>query len=342
MRTNGDDGRQRFGLRVWGAAEYVLFLPHGTRPEALHELNDMRAHNLAFIAEHEQATGRPLSSRELARLAAFELRQTFRLSLELVGEFGADAGWVYRISDPLMVFVVLPVLLVVTGWALGGPLGAMLGFLLLALLWSLLVERLRRGVRQQDPAQAQSTDLGAVLTLPNVVTLARLIALWYFPVLLLGGYHHKALVFFAAVVSSDWADGFIARHYGMRSRLGTMLDPATDRTLMLVVLGTMTHDDWLPGTLGAMLIAREVATVLLGITLFRPAEPGHAPRAEVHWSGKLGFALSATALGFALATPGLPAFVSSAVNAVLIVGFVLNVWALGQYTQQSIDRLRRS
>jgi cardiolipin synthase len=76
--------------------------------------------------------------------------------------------------------------------------------------------------------------------LPNLISVLRLIAVAPIVYLLLSREFGWALVLFAVAGVSDGLDGFLARHYGWRSRLGGILDPLADKTLLIcsfLVLG---------------------------------------------------------------------------------------------------------
>ncbi len=75
---------------------------------------------------------------------------------------------------------------------------------------------------------------------PNAITLSRIAALPVFLVFLfwdtLSG-QAVALAIFVLAAVSDYYDGWLARKFGVRSRLGQFLDPIADKVL---VLGTLT------------------------------------------------------------------------------------------------------
>jgi cardiolipin synthase (CMP-forming) len=103
-------------------------------------------------------------------------------------------------------------------------------------------------------------------TLPNAIGFARIAALPVFVVLALSsddGRDATATVLFAAVAASDYLDGLVARLTGQYSRLGTLLDPLTDR--LLVISGAIVAWDFelLPRWALAVLGAREVLMVVL-------------------------------------------------------------------------------
>jgi len=70
------------------------------------------------------------------------------------------------------------------------------------------------------------------MTLPNLLTLARILAIPFFAISLWYGHHGKACAIFAAAAITDLLDGFIARRFNMKSDLGAILDPMADKLLM--------------------------------------------------------------------------------------------------------------
>jgi CDP-diacylglycerol--glycerol-3-phosphate 3-phosphatidyltransferase len=93
------------------------------------------------------------------------------------------------------------------------------------------------------------------MTTANKVTIARILLVPFFIAQLLyygngAGEIHRWLAFgaFALCALSDGIDGYIARHYNQRSELGTILDPAADKLLLVsgVVLLSFDHEPYLP------------------------------------------------------------------------------------------------
>ncbi|MBK1724719.1 CDP-alcohol phosphatidyltransferase family protein [Thiocystis violacea] len=78
--------------------------------------------------------------------------------------------------------------------------------------------------------------------LPNIISVIRLIAVIPVVYLLIQHEFGWALILFAAAGASDGLDGFLAKHYGWQSRLGGILDPLADKTLLVccfLVLGAL-------------------------------------------------------------------------------------------------------
>ena len=70
------------------------------------------------------------------------------------------------------------------------------------------------------------------MTLPNILTLLRILAIPFFAISLWYGHHGKACAIFAFAGLTDLLDGYVARTFNMQSELGAILDPMADKLLM--------------------------------------------------------------------------------------------------------------
>jgi CDP-diacylglycerol--glycerol-3-phosphate 3-phosphatidyltransferase len=103
-------------------------------------------------------------------------------------------------------------------------------------------------------------------TLPNAIGLARLALIPLFLVLALSsddGRETVATILFAFVAATDWFDGMAARITGQYSRLGALLDPLTDRLLILSGAVVAYHFELLPRWALLVLAAREALMLVL-------------------------------------------------------------------------------
>jgi cardiolipin synthase (CMP-forming) len=124
-----------------------------------------------------------------------------------------------------------------------------------------------------------------VLTLPNLVTFARLACLPVFLWLLFGKEDRAAAAALLALLGiTDWVDGYLARHLGQVSELGKVLDPVADRLLFLVGAGGILIDGSVPAWFAVTVLVRE--TLVGGATLVLAALG--ARRIDVTWFGKAG------------------------------------------------------
>ena len=78
-----------------------------------------------------------------------------------------------------------------------------------------------------------------VLTIPNLISAARIVGVgWFLWLLLVDGDIVAAAIVLFVIGSTDWVDGFLARRLGQESELGRKLDPVADRLAMVAaVLG---------------------------------------------------------------------------------------------------------
>jgi len=74
-----------------------------------------------------------------------------------------------------------------------------------------------------------------VLTVPNQLTVARLILSIVLFALLPFKFYLTSLVVFVIAASTDWLDGYLARRYGWVTVLGRILDPFVDK---IIICGT--------------------------------------------------------------------------------------------------------
>jgi cardiolipin synthase (CMP-forming) len=101
-----------------------------------------------------------------------------------------------------------------------------------------------------------------VLTIPNLISLARLAGVPVFLWLVLGVDSLVgdwwAVGLLIASGASDWLDGKIARALNQQSRLGQMLDPAADRLYIVATVIALAVRAIIPWWLVALLAAREL------------------------------------------------------------------------------------
>jgi len=106
-----------------------------------------------------------------------------------------------------------------------------------------------------------------ILTIPNIISLARLIGVPIFIWLVLGvrttAGDWWAVGLLIASGASDWLDGKIARALNQQSRLGQVLDPAADRLYIVATIIALAVRAIIPWWLVAVLAVREL--VMAGV-----------------------------------------------------------------------------
>lgn len=101
-----------------------------------------------------------------------------------------------------------------------------------------------------------------VLTLPNLITIARILTVPVIIYFIIAGEGMIAFVLFVIAGISDAADGILARVFGWRSRLGAMLDPMADKVLITGVYLALSAIGILPVWLVLLVVLRDVFIVL--------------------------------------------------------------------------------
>lgn len=122
-----------------------------------------------------------------------------------------------------------------------------------------------------------------VLTVPNLISFARLLGVPLFLYLFLATHAWGWAILVLAIGGlSDWVDGFAARKLHQVSRLGELLDPTADRLYILATIFAFTAKGVLPWGFTVALLVREV---VLGVCLLILRRYGYGPL-PVHYVGK--------------------------------------------------------
>jgi len=97
--------------------------------------------------------------------------------------------------------------------------------------------------------------------LPNAISLMRMALIAPILMLILGGEYSWALALFLVAGFSDGIDGFLARRFDWRSRLGALLDPVADKLLVAGTFITLAYTQHVPVWLTTVVVLRDLAIV---------------------------------------------------------------------------------
>jgi len=117
------------------------------------------------------------------------------------------------------------------------------------------------------------------LNLPNLISLGRLLLVPLAISLILEGSYWAAFWIFVIAGVSDAVDGFIAKRFDRRTRLGALLDPLADKVLLVSVYVTLGFAGQLWTWLVVLVVFRDIMIVggfllIQGIaTLPKPFQP---------------------------------------------------------------------
>ncbi len=104
------------------------------------------------------------------------------------------------------------------------------------------------------------------MTLPNLITVARLIAVPFFVWLVVDERPASAFWVFLAAGISDAADGYIARRFNLHSEFGAYLDPVADKALLVAAFVSLGLAGMLPSWLVITAVARDF--LIVGAVVF--------------------------------------------------------------------------
>lgn len=107
----------------------------------------------------------------------------------------------------------------------------------------------------------QSSPL--VKQLPNILTIARILATPYLFSLVAQHVYTQAIWTFIAIGLTDVADGFIARRFHASSRLGAYLDPIADKLLLSGMFVTLLLAGLMHTWLAVIVLGRDVLILLV-------------------------------------------------------------------------------
>lgn len=103
-----------------------------------------------------------------------------------------------------------------------------------------------------------------IATLPNLITLIRLLALPVFVTMLLVNEQRAGAALLLGVLGmTDWVDGWIARRFNQTSQFGMVFDPFVDRALFVVGTGSVLIDGGVPLWFCVCILVREVFVGLM-------------------------------------------------------------------------------
>jgi len=106
-----------------------------------------------------------------------------------------------------------------------------------------------------------------VISIPNILTVIRILLTPLFVILLLKDMDTYALLIFALAGISDGLDGFIARYTNQQTTLGAYLDPLADKLLLISAYICLAVMRFIPGWLAVLVISRDVI-ILVGFAVF--------------------------------------------------------------------------
>jgi len=184
-----------------------------------------------------------------------------------------------------------------------------------------------------DPGADVVTD--RILTIPNLLSMLRLLGVPLFLWLLLGPHADGwALAVLALSGFTDWADGVLARRLNQQSQFGAMLDPLADRLYILATLVGLVLRHVIPLWLAILIIGRDL---ILAGSLVVLRRHGYGPPA-VHYLGKA--ATFCLLYAFPLLLIG--AHSGTVADIARPIAWAFTIWGTGLYVWAGVVYLRQA
>ncbi len=152
-----------------------------------------------------------------------------------------------------------------------------------------------------------------MLTLPNFLTLLRIIAVPVFLILISNQHYGAGLVLFLAAGITDTVDGVLARLTDSKSDLGASLDPLADKLLLVSSFVILAWLGVIPSWLMILVLTRDVVILAGYLVIYFVSTPIEVNPTSV---SKLNTFFEMLTIGFALVTLARPDMPMARVNLV--------------------------
>ena len=177
-----------------------------------------------------------------------------------------------------------------------------------------------------------------IITLPNLLTVFRMVLVPIFVTLLFYQRFVLALVVFVIAGITDGLDGLLARRFDQRSQLGTVLDPIADKLMLVTAFVVLSMRSVFPQPVPshlpipfwvtAAVISRDVfivvgaaaINVMTGFRGFRPS-----------WLGKLNTTVQIIAVGIIMLAASIPYGTGYYLPTLYVVVFTLTILSGAHY-----------
>lgn len=117
---------------------------------------------------------------------------------------------------------------------------------------------------------------GAGLSIPNLITLARILAVPVIIWAITSNEMQIAFGLFLVAGVSDLVDGFLAKRFGMVTELGAYLDPLADKAMIVSIYVALGIVEAMPRWLVILVVSRDimiVSAVILSWLVDKPVTP---------------------------------------------------------------------
>ena len=154
------------------------------------------------------------------------------------------------------------------------------------------------------PTATRGPSRGADLSIPNLITLARILLVPVVVWAITAGEMQIAFVLFLAAGISDAVDGFLAKRFAMATKLGAYLDPLADKAMLVSIYVALGVTNAIPRWLVILVVSRDimiVGAVILSWLVDHPVAMKPLMVSKLNTAAQIVFAalkLASLAIGF--------------------------------------------
>ncbi len=179
--------------------------------------------------------------------------------------------------------------------------------------------------------------------IPNIISMLRLLLVLPVILMLLDEDYEAALALFALAGLSDALDGFLAKRYGWKSRLGSILDPVADKALLVSTYVTLAYLALVPAWLVIAIVARDLVIFMGAVAyhyLVGKYEMSPSLLSKINTFGQIVLALTVvTAAHFTAVSMG---FIDVLIYAVLVTTILSGASYVWSWSLQALRARSRS
>jgi cardiolipin synthase (CMP-forming) len=174
------------------------------------------------------------------------------------------------------------------------------------------------------------------LSIPNLITLARILSVPIMVWAIMTGWMLAAFLLFLAAGVSDAVDGYLAKRFGMTSELGAYLDPLADKALIVSIYVTLGVSEEIPRWLVILVVSRDimiVGAVLLAWLVGKPLPMKPLLVSKINTAAQIIFA------GLVLASLGLHFAADWLISAATAVVTLLTLLSVAGYVREWVRHM---
>jgi cardiolipin synthase len=174
------------------------------------------------------------------------------------------------------------------------------------------------------------------LSIPNLITLARILLVPVVVWSIATGRMYLAFMLFLAAAISDAVDGFLAKRFGMKTELGAYLDPLADKVLIVSIYVTLGITAVIPLWIVILVVSRDfmiVGAIILSWVVDRPV------KIRPHFVSKLNTGVQILFAGMVLAAYGYSFDAEPVLTLVMALVAVLTLLSVGLYLAEWVRHM---